>query len=143
MLPCRRSVTFEAGCQRIGQHRLLADSGGELLAASTAEPSFHLDASRSDYRVKTAESSNPILRAVGERIRGTAAAVGNHFITVNGTRQLARWWTYQLPNGPELTMGVVSAREPVQYAAAWRIAQCGLADTGCVVGIRSVRVLRH
>lgn len=90
-----------------GSIAFLADSGGELLATSTAEPSFHLDASRNDYRVKTAESSNPILRAVGERIRGTAAAVGNHFITVNGTRQLARWWTYQLPNGPELTMGVV------------------------------------
>lgn len=85
----------------------LADSAGELLATSTPEPSFHLDASRNDYRVKTAESVDPILRVVGQRIRDTAAAEGNHFITVNGTRHLARWWTHQLPHGPELTMGVV------------------------------------
>lgn len=89
-----------------GSVAFLADSGGELLATSTAEPSFHLDAGRNDYRVKTADSKNPILRAVGERIRSTAAE-GNHFITVNGTRHLARWWTHPLPHGPELTMGVV------------------------------------
>lgn len=85
----------------------LADSAGELLATSTAEPTFHLDANRNDYRVKTASSIDPILRVVGERIRDTAAAEGNHFITVNGTRHLARWWTHQLAHGPELTMGVV------------------------------------
>jgi len=90
-----------------GSVAFLADSGGELLATSTAEPSFHLDAARNDYRVKTAESRNPILRAVGERIRSSAAADGNHFITVNGTRHLARWWTHPLPHGPELTMGVI------------------------------------
>ena len=90
-----------------GSVAFLADSGGELLATSTAEPSFHLDTSRKDYRVKTAESADPILRAVGERIRSTAAAQGNVFITVNGTRHLARWWTHELPYGPELTMGVI------------------------------------
>lgn len=90
-----------------GSVAFLADSGGELLATSTTEPSFHLDAGRNDYRVKTADSKNPILRVVGERIRSTAAAEGNHFITVNGSRHLARWWTHQLPHGPELTMGVI------------------------------------
>ncbi len=85
----------------------LADSGGELLATSTAEPSFHLDTSRSDYRVKLADSKNDILRAVGLLIRSTPSAQGSHFITVNGSRHLARWWTHQLPYGPELTMGVV------------------------------------
>lgn len=85
----------------------LADSAGELLATSTAEPTFHLDTDRNDYRVKTAQSVDPILRAVGEQIRDTAAAEGNQFITVNGTRHLARWWTHQLDHGPELTMGVV------------------------------------
>jgi signal transduction histidine kinase len=90
-----------------GSVAFLADSGGELLATSTVEPSFHLDASRNDYRVKTADSRNPILRAVGERIRATAAAEGNLFISVNGSRHLARWWTHPLPHGPELTMGVI------------------------------------
>jgi signal transduction histidine kinase len=97
-----KSVATESGSVAF-----LADSGGELLATSTAEPSFHLDAGRNDYRVKTADSQNPILRAVGERIRSTAAAEGNLFITVNGTRHLARWWTHELPHGPELTMGVI------------------------------------
>ena len=85
----------------------LADSAGELLATSTAEPSFHLDARKNDYRVKTADSTNPILRAVGALIRDTSSAGGNHFIELEGTRHLARWWTHALPHGPELTMGVV------------------------------------
>lgn len=97
-----KSVASESGSVAF-----LADSGGELLGTSTDEPSFHLDASRNDYRVKTADSKNPMLRAVGELIRSTTRTEGNHFITVNGTRHLARWWTHQLPYGPELTMGVI------------------------------------
>jgi len=97
-----KSVASESGSVAF-----LADSGGELLGTSTDEPSFHLDAGRNDYRVKTADSKNPMLRAVGELIRSTTRTEGNHFITVNGTRHLARWWTYRLPHGPELTMGVI------------------------------------
>lgn len=97
-----KSVAAESGSVAF-----LADSGGELLATSTDEPSFHLDASRNDYRVKTADSKNPILRAAGELVRSTASAQGNHFITIEGRRHLARWWTHSLPHGPELTMGVV------------------------------------
>lgn len=97
-----KSVASESGSVAF-----LADSGGELLGTSTDEPSFHLDAGRNDYRVKTADSKNPILRAVGELIRSTTRTEGNHFITVNGTRHLARWWTHPLTYGPELTMGVI------------------------------------
>lgn len=97
-----KSVATESGSVAF-----LADSGGELLATSTAEPSFHIDARKNDYRVKTADSLNPILRSVGELIRSTSQAEGNHFIEVNGTRHLARWWTHALPYGPELTMGVI------------------------------------
>lgn len=97
-----KSVATESGSVAF-----LADSGGELLAASTTEPSFHIDADKNDYRVKTADSKNPILRSVGELIRSSASAEGNNFIEVNGTRHLARWWTHQLPYGPELTMGII------------------------------------
>jgi signal transduction histidine kinase len=97
-----KSVAAESGSVAF-----LADSGGELLATSTDEPSFHLDASRNDYRVKTADSKNPILRATGELIRSAAKAQGNDFISIEGRRHLARWWTHRLPHGPELTMGVV------------------------------------
>lgn len=90
-----------------GSVAFLADSGGELLATSTAEPTFHLDTGRNDYRVKMVDSKNPLLRVVGSRIRDGAAAQGNQFITANGLRYLARWWTHQLPNGPVLTMGVI------------------------------------
>lgn len=97
-----KSVASESGSVAF-----LADSGGELLGTSTDEPSFHLDVGKNDYRVKTADSKNAILRAVGELIRGTSSTEGNHFIEVKGTRHLARWWTHQLPYGPELTMGVI------------------------------------
>jgi signal transduction histidine kinase len=97
-----KSVASESGSVAF-----LADAGGELLASSTEEAIFHLDAERNDYRVKTLDSRNPILRAVGERIHSTAAAEGNQFITVNGTRHLARWWTHRLLDGPDLTIGVI------------------------------------
>lgn len=97
-----KSVATESGSVAF-----LADSGGELLAASTTEPSFHMDARKNDYRVKTADSMNPVLRSVGELIRSTSQADGNNFIEINGTRHLARWWTHQLPYGPELTMGII------------------------------------
>ena len=79
----------------------------QSLAASTTEPSFHIDAGKNDYRVKTADSKNPILRSVGELLRSSSRAEGNNFIELNGTRHLARWWTHQLPYGPELTMGII------------------------------------
>lgn len=90
-----------------GSVAFLADSTGELLATSTTEQIFHLDDHRSDYRLKTFESRNPILRAVGQRIQSSSTAKGNYFITVNGTLHLARWWTHPLPHGPELTVGVI------------------------------------
>ncbi len=85
----------------------LADAAGELLATSTSEPSFHIEVDKKDYRVKTSESSNPILRAVGLTIAGSALNGDKHFIEVNATRYLARLWTHQLQHGPVLTMGVI------------------------------------
>lgn len=97
-----KSVASESGSVAF-----LADSGGELLATSTDESSFRLDASKNDNRVKTADSKNAMLRAVGQLISSTSHVEGNHFIEVNGARHLARWWTHQLPYGPELTMGII------------------------------------
>jgi signal transduction histidine kinase len=85
----------------------LADADGELLAASTQEPSFHLDAKEPNYRVKTTLSENPVLRAAGLAMAVTGQADGNSFIEVNNTRHLVHWWRHHLARGPELTIGVI------------------------------------
>ena len=85
----------------------LADDAGELLAASTKEPSFHLDADQKDYRVKTAQSENPVLRAAGLAIHSKGQADGSSFIEANGMRHLVHWWSHRVAQGPNLTIGVV------------------------------------
>lgn len=85
----------------------LADAGGQLLATSTADPSFSRVAGADAHWVRVDESADPILRTVGALIRDSAQPDGNHFVKVNRKRHLARWWTHPLANGPTLTMGVV------------------------------------
>ena len=85
----------------------LADEAGELLAASTTEPSFHLDAKTKDYRVKTAQSENPVLRAAGLAIQAASQSDASSFVEVDGTRHLVHWWSHSVPQGPKLTIGVV------------------------------------
>lgn len=85
----------------------LADEAGEMLAASTKEPSFHLDAQKKDYRVKTVHSENPVLRAAGLAIDAKGMPDGNSFIEVNGTRHLVHWWSHRVSQGPKMTIGVI------------------------------------
>lgn len=85
----------------------LADASGQLLATSTADPSFSRGAGPDTHWVRVEESADPILRTVGALIRDSAQPEGNHFVKVGRKRHLARWWTHPLANGPVLTMGVV------------------------------------
>lgn len=85
----------------------IADAGGELMAASTEEPSFHLAADKKEYRVKTAESENPVLRAAGLAIHATDKGSGSDFMEVDGTRYLVHWWSHRVSQGPYLTIGVI------------------------------------
>lgn len=85
----------------------LADSEGEILAASTTEPTFNLDAGSENYRFKTSQSGNPILSAAGLEIELAGQLEGNRFVEVSGTRHLVHWWNHQLDGGPNLTIGVI------------------------------------
>ncbi|MGI9132846.1 MAG: ATP-binding protein [Rhodoferax sp.] len=98
-----RSVVSESGGLAF-----VADAAGELLATSTPEPSFRIETDKKDYRVKTADSANPVLRAIGRQLaRPNRAGASNHFIEVDATRYLVRLWSQALANGPVLTVGVI------------------------------------
>lgn len=85
----------------------LADSAGEILAASTSEATFNLDAGEKNYRFRTSQSSNLILSAAGREIEEAGGLEGHRFIDVNGARHIVHWWSHSLTRGPILTIGVV------------------------------------
>ena len=90
-----------------GGQAFLADAAGELLASSTREHSLYADGAQDPPRLRTEDSSDPVLQAVGMAMRQHGEPEGNQFIEVGGVQHLARWWTHTLHNGPTLTMGVI------------------------------------
>lgn len=90
----------------IGGVAFLAESNGLLLAASTDDPVYRLSG-KSMQRIAVRASDNPLIRVAGEVLAEQGHARGRTFHDVDGERHLIDWWTYQLPDGPSLTIGVV------------------------------------
>lgn len=90
----------------LGGVAFLAEGDGKLLATSTQDPVYHQDQSVL-RRISLQDSENPLIRTVGHAILEKKTARGRTFRNVNGERFLLDWRTYQLPDGPELTIGVV------------------------------------
>ena len=90
----------------IGGVAFLAESNGLLLAASTEEPVYRLSG-KSMERIAVRASDNPLIRVAGEVLAEQGHARGRAFHELDGERHLIDWWTYQLPDGPSLTIGVV------------------------------------
>jgi len=97
-----KTITAESGGLAF-----IADDSGELLAASTKEPIFHLEAKGNEYRVRTDQSENLVLNAAGRAIRGIDQLNGTCFISVSGERHLVYWWSHHVSQGPNLTIGVI------------------------------------
>ncbi|TXH32695.1 MAG: diguanylate cyclase [Burkholderiaceae bacterium] len=92
--------------KEFGGVAFLAEQNGQLLAASTPEPVYRLPAQGVE-RIAAQDSQNPLIRAAGEAIRDKGQARGRTYREVQGERHLIDWWTYQLPDGPGLIIGVV------------------------------------
>ena len=90
----------------LGGVAFLAESDGKLLAASTDEPVYRL-VDRGVERIAARASDNALIRAAGDAIHERGQTRGRTFREVDGERHLIDWWTYQLPDGPSLTIGVV------------------------------------
>lgn len=87
----------------------IAETGGELLATSTPEPIYRVDAGGNGAvtRVKLATSDNAYLRVAGERLMAGTQRDGSTFVDIDGERYLLKWQSHLLPEGPHLTVGVL------------------------------------
>ena len=91
--------------QELGGVALLADAEGTLLATSTVDPLYHLEDGKA-VRIRAAQSQHPVIRALGQRIATQSQAKGRATHSLQGEPYLLDWWTYQLPDGPLLRIGV-------------------------------------
>lgn len=83
----------------------LAEASGELLATSTQEAVYRLLGSEG-VRIRSIDSENPLVRAMGQVIDELGTPEGRAFREVDGERYLVDWLSYVLPDGPTLTIGV-------------------------------------
>lgn len=100
------SLLLSGITKEFGGVAFLAEQNGYLLASSTSEPVYRLPA-QGVTRITAQDSQNPLIRAAGEAIRETGRAHGRAYRELQGERHLIDWWTYQLPDGPGLIIGVV------------------------------------
>ncbi|NML26811.1 sensor domain-containing diguanylate cyclase [Zoogloea dura] len=96
-----------AGITRdLGGTAFLMDEAGDLLAASTLEPLYELQADQT-RRIRATESPNPLISAASRVVKEADQLKGRAFRDVAGQTYLLDWWAYPLPDGPTLTIGVV------------------------------------
>jgi signal transduction histidine kinase len=90
----------------LGGVAFMADADGMVLASSAGAADGR-DAKARAGPPRLESSNIPVLRAMGEVLRLSPQPQGSRFIEAAGQRHLARWWTHPLPQGPELTVGIV------------------------------------
>lgn len=90
----------------------VADGGGNLLATSTADPIYVESAELG--RVSMLASGNPLIRAAGGVINPVRPE-GSTTLEINGQRHLLVWRNHALPQGENLSIGVILAQ--AQFAA--------------------------
>ncbi|RQO81247.1 sensor histidine kinase [Acidovorax sp. FJL06] len=90
-----------------GGKAFLAEASGELLAASVHDPLVGGATQAEGRRTRIDQSSDPVMRALGQLILQSGQPEGNQFMEVGGVRHLARWWTHALHRGPVLTMAII------------------------------------
>lgn len=83
----------------------LAEADGKLLATSTGEPVYELTANLT-RRIRTAHSENALVRSMGQAIAAQDRREGRAFREIGSERYLIDWWSYALPDGPTLTVGL-------------------------------------
>lgn len=88
-----------------GAVMFVADSGGQLLATSTADP-IYLDDVAQAGRLTALTSSNPLIRTGGALIQKDEAE-GSVATEINGTPHFVTWRIHTLPQGDRLTIGVI------------------------------------
>jgi len=95
----------------------IAEANGALLATSTPEPIYRVDlkAAAQVTRVTLTSSDNPYLRATGAHLATNGHTDGSTFIDIAGERHLLQWQSHSLPEGPNLTVGVLLPQ--ARYAA--------------------------
>jgi len=99
---------------KTGGLAFIAESGGELLATSTPETIYRVE-NGAVIRLKLSTSANPLLRLAGGRLATGDQPAGSTFADIDGARHLLKWQSYQLPEGPRLTVGVLLPQ--ARYAA--------------------------
>ena len=77
----------------------------EFIASSAAEPTFFFSGNQT-LRVTISESSNPVIRHIGNMIETAESNFGTEFININNVRYLIDWQIIHLPNGPQFTLGI-------------------------------------
>ncbi|MDD2610968.1 MAG: diguanylate cyclase [Giesbergeria sp.] len=91
--------------QQLGGVALLADADGALLATSTVDPLYHLEDGKA-VRIRASQSQHPVIRTLGQRMAAQSQAKGRATQAIQSEPYLLDWWTYQLPDGPLLRIGV-------------------------------------
>lgn len=90
-----------------GGRAFLAEASGELLAMSSHNPAAGVEVLADGRRTRIDQTSDPVMRALGQHILHSSEPEGTQFMEVDGVRHLARWWTHALPRGPVLTMAII------------------------------------
>ncbi|WP_298212827.1 ATP-binding protein [Acidovorax sp.] len=90
-----------------GGRAFLAEASGELLAMSSHNPAAGVEVLANGRRTRIDQTSDPVMRALGQHILHRGESEGTQFMEVDGVRHLARWWTHALNRGPVLTMAII------------------------------------
>lgn len=93
----------------------VAESSGQLLASSTTEPVYRVDHDQT-LRTTLSASRSPLIRAAGTAIAQAAQSAGHTATTINGEPFLIDWRTHTLPQGQNLTIGVILPQAPFDAA---------------------------
>ncbi|GAB3362507.1 MULTISPECIES: diguanylate cyclase [Giesbergeria] len=91
--------------RELGGVALLADASGALLATSISDPLYHLDNGKA-VRIRAADSQHPVIRSTAQAMDSQNQPQGRAIRQIQGEPYLLDWWTYQLPDGPPLRIGV-------------------------------------
>lgn len=100
------SGSLEKLSQDFGGVIFLAEKEGPLIASSTKDP-LYLNQATDIIRLTARDSTHPLLRRAGQIIEDEASLYGSKIIRFDGEMQLFSWEHIAVPDGPDLTLGVI------------------------------------
>ena len=99
----------------------LSEKNGQMLATSTQDP-LYLNQAVDIIRLTLKDNTNPLIRQAGEIIDKSNSLHGSQLLRFNGQMQLFSWEYIDVPDGPDLTLGVIIPSDALSAAThkIWR-----------------------